>query len=1025
MYARMFFCLLLSVAFLSYGLAQDRAAEANRMIEEAERLTEEADGLRRARSAESRRAAIEKYQAAIAIFSRLGSRDREANAYNNIGVIHKRLGEFEQSIVFFEKALHINRAINNAKGEFFALLNLGQSLRYLNRQPEAGAAVKRALALSRELGDREKEAAALNELGVFYYRGGEIDKCLAIFEAAASIFAELDRPVRRASILNNIGLINRLFGNLEAAVANYQTALEIFRRAEKPDGEADVLLNLAAVYGESFRAVEAMDHYDLALSIYRETGNRQRQAVVLNSIGVFYVTLGDYYKALDHYTRAAELANSIGNRRQYGAALKNSGLLYLNLDDPDKALRYLNKALEISREVKNPRDEGLILKNIGLAHEKNGELGKSKRFLYESLKILRRIGNRFGEGQALYSIGSVLHKTGDTKAAMDFYDRALAISRELTATGEEAKIHFGRARLERDAGAFDRARQSVEQAIEKIEAMRAGIPGPDLRTKFFALGRDAYDFHIDLLMRQNDREPSTGLIAAAFDLSERARARSLLESLLESNTEIRQGLDAGLLDRERRLQNQINARERYRMTLKAGKAAPEKIAKIEADLRFLLDELRKVRIEIRSRSPAYAALVRPQPLGLAEIRRDVLDDETVLFEYALGADSSYLWIVTREGVKIRRLPAREWIAAAVRRFYRALNRRGEMPGEERPAGRRARFDAADPELAAAGRELSLMILPPDLAKLGGKRLAIVADGLLQYVPFGALTIDNAVPAEHAANRQTAARDEIFLIENHEIVYLPSASTLAVLRNRKRPPARNRIAVLADPVFSAADARVKAKARKNAGQSPDEAVVRLRSQLRSDFSRLRFSRREAAAISRLVNDGEKFVALDFAASRRSLNDENISRSRLLHFATHGIVMSEFPELSGIVLSLVTERGETQDGFLRLHDIYNLRLAAELVVLSACDTALGREVKGEGIVGLTRGFMYAGADRVVASLWKVEDRATAELMEKFYRAMIADGQRPAAALRTAQIEMLGDERRRHPFFWAAFTLQGEWR
>ncbi|HYE14544.1 MAG TPA: CHAT domain-containing protein, partial [Pyrinomonadaceae bacterium] len=192
-----------------------------------------------------------------------------------------------------------------------------------------------------------------------------------------------------------------------------------------------------------------------------------------------------------------------------------------------------------------------------------------------------------------------------------------------------------------------------------------------------------------------------------------------------------------------------------------------------------------------------------------------------------------------------------------------------------------------------------------------------------------------------------------------------------------------------------------------------------------LSRLPFSRREAEMIAALAPAGQARRALDFEASRRLATSGELADYRFVHFATHGILNGEHPELSGVVLSLIDERGRPVDGFLRLNEIYNLRLPAELVVLSACQTALGREVRGEGFLGLVRGFMYAGSPRVVASLWKVDDRATAELMRRFYEGMLGQGLRPAAALRRAKVEMLKEQRWHAPFHWAAFELQGEWK
>ena len=278
-----------------------------------------------------------------------------------------------------------------------------------------------------------------------------------------------------------------------------------------------------------------------------------------------------------------------------------------------------------------------------------------------------------------------------------------------------------------------------------------------------------------------------------------------------------------------------------------------------------------------------------------------------------------------------------------------------------------------------------------------------------------------------------------LIIEHEIVSLPSASVLALLRRELagREPAPKAVAVLADPVFSADDLRVRQPELGMRSSGSALATVRDEHHRNSDltrsasesgvmsFARLRFTRDEAEAILVQSRDRESLKALDFDAGLATVTNSGLDQYRIVHFATHGLLNSQHPELSGIVLSLVDEQGRAQDGFLRAHDIYNLKLRADLVVLSACQTALGKEIKGEGLAGLTRGFMYAGAARVVASLWDVKDEATAELMKRFYRGMLREGLRPAVALRAAQISMWKEPRWAAPSHWAGFMLQGEWR
>jgi CHAT domain-containing protein len=308
-------------------------------------------------------------------------------------------------------------------------------------------------------------------------------------------------------------------------------------------------------------------------------------------------------------------------------------------------------------------------------------------------------------------------------------------------------------------------------------------------------------------------------------------------------------------------------------------------------------------------------------------------------------------------------------------------------------------------------------------------LLIVADGALQYVPFPALLVSEK------------GGGLVPLIVEHELISLPSASTLIMLRREfsGRKPAPNLLAVLADPVFDLDDSRVKRpnkagvrsagpSSQRHEGKSTDLPTIREESTnqpAEGGWPRLLFTRMEADAIIKTARSRKIKKALGFEASKALATSPVLSSFRILHFATHGIINSVYPELSGIVLSLVDENGSPQDGFLRLHEVYNLKLTAELVVLSACQTGLGKEMFGEGLVGLTRGFMYAGVPRVVASLWNVKDEATAELMKRFYAAMFREGKTASAALQAAQASLWRDRDWQSSYYWAGFVIQGDWR
>src|SRR6266511_3832437 len=785
---------------------------------------------------------------------------------------------------------------------------------------------------------------------------------------------------------------------------------------------------------------KGIEKYQEALELYRRAGDRGGEAETLHNIGLVYSSFGETRKALEKYNEALPIRRAAGDRRGEGATLHNLGMVYRALGETGKALEKLNEAVPIRRAAGDRRGEATTLHSIGEVYRALGETGKALEKFNEALSLRRAVGDRRGEAQTLNSIGAVYRSLGETGKALEIYNEALPLFQLIGERTGEAVALLGIARVEQQRGNLTQARQTSEQAVSMIESLRVDIAGQALRTSFFALRQEFYQFYIDVLMRMHSQNPAAAFDSLALETSERARARSLLELLTESRADLRQGVDGSLLERERSLRQLLQAKAAAQFDLLNRKHTPAQAEAFAKEIDSITTEHEELRAQIRERSPRYAALTQPQPLGLAEIQRQVLDPDTLLLEYSLGDDVSYLFVVSQTSITSHRLPKRAEIEASTRRVRELLTAPQPQPGDTQ-AKYRARIKEAGEGYWAQAAELSRMLLGPVASQLGKKRLAIVADGALQYIPFAAL------PAPSSGNdggRNSGAEPQPLFVE-HEIVSLPSASTLATLRRETagRKPAEKSLAVLADPVFTDDDTRVsrnvgkvgaKEKTRSDDSGETDIAFQQMTRSGRETgvigaeggFGRLLSTRREAAAILALVPERERKQALDFEASRMTALRPELGEYRIVHFATHGMLNNIHPELSGIVLSLVDKEGHPQDGFLRLQDIYNLKLSAELVVLSACQTGLGKEIKGEGLVGLTRGFMYAGAPRIVASLWKVDDRATSELMKRFYQGMLGpEALRPAGALRQAQLTIWKEKQWREPYYWAAFVLQGEWK
>jgi tetratricopeptide (TPR) repeat protein len=867
-----------------------------------------------------------------------------------------------------------------------------------------------------------------------------LEKAILKFESARLVLRSLDLRSVDAFILTMIASAYSGLKQDQKAIEKYSEALPLLRAAGEKQLEAATLLQLGLIYDSLNEFQKSLDFASQAVLLFRAAGDHEGEALALSAMGNLSGGLGHPEDGLKYLNQALKVFRETGYREGEAIVLSALSPLYNAAGEPEKARASLEQALSVSRAARFRHGEALALSALGMLSNDLREIPKALEYSEQALPLFRSEHDRDGEAVTLATLCEIHLSTRDYSKGFDYCNQALAIQRANGARRNEAITLKNIAIGERDRGNLAAAQAAIESSLTILESIRTKVINPDLRVFYFAKSQNDYEFYIDLLMRLHKEKPTAGYDGKAFQASERARARYLLDTLKEANADIRQGVDPALLQRERDLQRRLNAKAQTQLALLSRQHLEGEANTIAEEVQSLIDSLQQVETEIRQASPHYAALMLPRPLTLKEIQSRVLDDNTILLEYSLGEEHSYLWAVTSTSITSHELAKGDEIKNAARDFYNLLNARNvTVKGEtdEQRAVRIARADAAFPKAAA---KLSRLVLTPVAGQLGKKRLAIVADGILHFVPFGALPIvgDETVDA----NRPRVAGTPRPLIADHEIVSLPSASTLAVLRTevvgRQRAP--RSVAVLADPVFMKDDERVKTTKDQNATKVEKTTATRQSATERQLIKaaqdtgmangefyvpRLPGTRREAEQIVAMVSPVERRLALDFAASRDTATSAELSQYRYVHLSTHGLLNSVHPELSGLVFSLVNERGEPQDGFLLAHEIFNLKLPAEVVVLSACETGIGLDIKGEGLVSLTRGFMYAGAPRVVVSLWGVSDLATTELMVRFYQGMLKEGMRPAAALRAAQLSLMNDKRWASPYYWAPFTLQGEWR
>jgi CHAT domain-containing protein/Tfp pilus assembly protein PilF len=799
----------------------------------------------------------------------------------------------------------------------------------------------------------------------------------------------------------------------QQAIKKYLAAVSIWRSVDDKAMEAATLYEAGWLYGDIGQYQNALDCYSQALGLYKLLGNHKSEANTLNNTAWIYGELGEDQRALEMYLQVVEANKKIGKTDQ--VAISNVASTYAKLGQYQRALDTHLQLLALRQGADNAAGRSITLSNIGNCYYHLGDKTKALDFYRQSLELMREIKNNYYTATVLNHLGVTHRSLGEYDTALGYFKEALELR---TVAGDQRGIATtlsDMARLERDRGNLLEARKRIEEALAQVELVRLNVTSPELRTVFFASVQQYREFYIDLLMRLYKEKPSAQLEQDAFNASETGRARSLLQLLSEAGSKIRHGIDPSLLEHKRVLAELIDEKAQSQMMLLSGKHTDAEAEAARTELSRLTIELEELEGRIRASSPQFTALVKPVPLKLEEIQQKIVDRETLLLEYSLGEERSFVWAITPDTIKSFELPKRAVIEPAARRVYELLTARTVNVPKETLQQRRQRLQLADAEYVKASAILSRMILGPAAAELKDKRLLIVSDGVLQYIPFSGLPEPSGTRA---------------LVVDHEVVMAPSASVVGLLRQEfgNRKPASKMVAVLADPVFSNDDPRVAA-ARLGLPAPFEKAspmyALRSGEPGLDGLRRLRFSRQEADEIARLAGNNSKLEAVDFAANRKLATSAELGQYRVVHFATHAIINNNHPGLSGIVLSLVDEKGQPQNGFLRLYDLYNLKLSADLVVMSACQTALGKEIRGEGLVGLTRGFMYAGAPRVIASLWQIDDRASAEFMKRFYEAMLGQKLRPAAALRAAQISMSRDPRWGQPHYWAAFTIQGEWR
>ncbi|MGZ5481926.1 MAG: CHAT domain-containing tetratricopeptide repeat protein [Pyrinomonadaceae bacterium] len=896
---------------------------------------------------------------------------------------------------------------------------------------------------------------------------GHADQALNHLQTALTLYTQASNQRGIAATRDALGDLYLIQGQYKVALEHYEKGYEAFTAAAAKDQKTQAVTSTVAGQAGATTGAAA----ETAASTADNSFNAN---LMLAKIGDTSFRLGDMSKAGTAYARMTvkkpESAAAKATRR-FGGLGGIVGSISTGRADIATPVSSAIGFLEVKKEMDEYRVAIVYMTyelGTGRIAFANNDLPTAKKHFENamsagggSLPIVAKLGQtRRFRTAARTSLGDVALKESRYKDAAKLFEAAQKGADEDKRLDLMWPAQRGRARSlwlqaaqEKDSAKLrEQALAAYRDSLNTIEQIRAGsVRADESRTTFLATTKDVYDeavaaFAEMALTSSPAGQPLSGkaldYAAEALRISEQARARSLLDMLAEVNAQITAGVPADLLKRK---QENLNRQQEIAAQLTGVSVATDQKAKpsdLEKELETLQTEFDQIENQIRTASPRYASLTATQPSSLADIQQKVLDDNTVMLEYALGNDASYLFAVTRAGLSVFKLPAKAELNKLSTDFRAQLippklQRRLigiDVVDEQRGLGL-AQGPAENVQpFVTASNALYQVAVAPAASLIGDKRVLIVADGALNYIPFEAL-VKTSGAADYASLD--------YLIKSNEIVYAPSASVIAAIRQQQSAATNVRdgsILVIADPVFSTDDARLKQLnvARTPAGETRglglalESAVADVAgTQASSPTATLRLARlpgtrveAEAIAASARTGGAKADVWMDLGASEEKIHAANVANYRIVHIATHGLLNVERPQFTGVVLSLV---GNTSaDGFLRTDEIFNLKMAPSLVMLSACETGLGKEKRGEGVMGLTRAFMYAGAPTVGVSLWSVADKSTAELMTDFYKRFLAAGSPSrSAALRDAQLAMISGKKYSAPFYWAPFVLVGEWK
>jgi CHAT domain-containing protein len=873
----------------------------------------------------------------------------------------------------------------------------GENLRRMRTgkdQRQALVHYGKASRLWQTLGNRDQQAIALYRRAQLLRGLGDVPGAVDSFERALPL---LTHPGLRLSVLNILTTSHVDLGNMPRAIEAGQQALELAPQTGDLALHAGALNNMGLIYRRLGESGKALKYFEDSLDRGQALGPSSQRAKTLANRAEILIALGNSRSAIKPLMEALRMQEELEDTKSQPLIYRDLGVAFDRLGIHLTAMGFLDMARESAQANEDRWVEGLALNDKAWALLSTDRDAEAWEAFTEAGRIAREGGNKDNEAFAFAGLGNVSMKRGDLAEALEHFARSEELYTELGDPNALSTVLYRQALAKRRLGQTEDSLASIERALKLVESLREDVDQSDLQIHVIGARSDFYDLKVDLLLRLHEQRPGQGLDAQAFAASEWRRARSLLDMVKKMGGGLPRPRDLSQeslrLQEDLRLNLQQLAVEKLRIVSGASERGRRGLPEVEDKIQEALAQWENLSAEMRRQSPVYATVTAPKLVGVREVQQ-LLDADTALVAYTVGEERSILWWIERNVLEVHQeLPSRAKLEALANDAYDLLSKRRQTKQR----------GLSESVLDQLGKSL----LEPVVHRLGGvRRIAVVADETLQALPFAVLPVPGSGEP---------------LVESHAVVQLPSASLVAALRARQQsratPP--EVIAVFDHPVFGSSDPRFQ----QGRGKPGSPGSLRPPGEL---FP-LPESSREAEAILKLVPAARSRRFTGFAANRQAAMDPSLRRYRYIHFATHGLVDPDTPNLSGILLSRIDPQGRSLEagGLLPFYEVYNLSFPADLVTLSACRTVDGPRVRGEGPLGMSRSFLYAGASRVMGTLWNVDDKDAADLMTLFYQFLLRDGKSPAVALQEAQKAMRTRPRTSDPYHWAGFVLQGDWR